>query len=278
MLDLQQSPNKQFQFLKLIRQEEEDGTQETQLMTALRVERTSTPDVHATEEQSTPEELEEDKWLTESLRSDKKPNNSALEELKKLADIAVQRTEQQYREAEQARKAMQELEALANKLEQPVKQETTEETMNKDEEPVSPEKQPTAYMPALPRQINPVTPIPPSILPAEEPAQEKSQERNSDPLMKPNLSDYYMKDISPLILIWGAIGEHMSKYRNSIPLCVYVSKRLITLLADDVRRIMGSDVLFYGYVPFPTPEGTVPISVRIKESMGISVHKVECIS
>jgi hypothetical protein len=273
MLDLQQSTNKQFQFLKLIRQEEEEETQETQLMTALRVERTSTPDVHATEEHSTPEELEEDKWLIEPLESDKKPNTPAWEELKKLADIAVQRTEQQYREAEQARKAMQELEALANKREQHVE----EPTMIKDEEITSPEKQPTLFMPALPRLANPITPIPPSVLPTEEPAQEKSQERNSDPMMKPNLS-YYMKDISPLILIWGAIGEHMSKYRNNIPLCVYVSKRLITLLADDIKRIMGEDVLFYGHVPFPTPEGTVPISVRIKESMGISIHKVECIS
>lgn len=276
MLDLKQVPNKQFQFLKLVKQEEEDGTQKTELMTALRVGRTSTPDVHAMEEQSTPEELEEDKWLREPLSdSTKKIEPSALEELKKLADRAVQRSEQQYREKEQARKAMEQLEALANKhQEQPVE----EPTMIKDEEVTGPEKQPTAFMPALPRQINPITPIPPSALPIEAPAQEQSQERNSDPMMKPNLSDYYMKDISPLLLIWSAIGEHMGKYRNSIPLCVYVSKRLIMLLSEDIKRIMGDNVNFRGYVPFPTPEGTVPISVRIKESMGISIHKVECIS
>jgi hypothetical protein len=243
--------------------------QETELAPAIRGMRTSIPDVYATEQQSTPEEMEEDKWLREPWLKEplsdsaKQIEPSALEELKKLADLAVKKTEERQKDQLAKQQAMKQLEALANN--------------QKDEATITPEKQPTAFMPALPRQINPITPIPPSVLPTEEPAQEKSQERNSDPMMKPNLS-YYMKDISPLILIWGAIGEHMSKYRNNIPLCVYVSKRLITLLADDIKRIMGEDVLFYGHVPFPTPEGTVPISVRIKESMGISVHKVECIS
>jgi hypothetical protein len=134
MLDVKQPIKRQFPFFKYTkRTEEDDGTQETQRVASIRKENTT----GLLEESSTEQPvemspvIEDTRWLTEGpskppeqtmpsqeeeielekldplpdILPERSP--SALEELKKLADLAVQRTEERH-------KAMQQLEELAS--------------------------------------------------------------------------------------------------------------------------------------------------------------------